>query len=412
VQTAEAARPRSVHPALFFVLYFGFGAPGGLLVGAVEYDYTKAGLSTQAFGAIVSIALAAQVLKFLWAPLVDTLLNPKIWYVGAMAVIAPCLVLSASLPIVPASAAKLAVISLVISIASSFLGMATDNLMAHDTLPERRGAAGGWSQAGNLGGAGIATGVGLLIAGRFHSLPLAGLVIAGVCVACALALLLAPKSHSVSSGAGYMATLRLVVADCWTVCRSRLGWLTLLVLVLPLGAGGAAQLFTGIAKEWRVGVDLITNISWAVGVATGVASLFAGFICDRMDRRAAYVLFGVLGGLICAAIAVMPRTPEWFIAFVFAYSAALGLSYAAFSAATLEAIGGGAAATKYTLFASISNIPVALMPALDGWADTRWSASGLLWAECGAALLAAVIFTLVSVAVRSKPSGDPVTVTG
>ena len=88
--------------------------------------------------------------------------------------------------------------------------------------------------------------------------------------------------------------------------------------------------------------------------------------------------------------------------FVFAYSAALGLAYAAFSAATLEAIGGGAAATKYTLFASVSNIPVFLMPALDGWADTRWNAGALLWTELLVALAGAAVFMVVAVATRPR----------
>jgi MFS family permease len=402
VQPDQGAAPRSVHPSLFFFLYFAFGAPGGFLTGAIEYYYSKSGVSTAAFGLIVSIALAAQVLKVLWAPLVDTTLNVKVWFLLAMTVTAPCLVLSSNLPIAPSSTFMLALLSLVVSIASSFLGMATDSLMAHDTAPAQRGAAGGWSQAGNLGGAGIGGGAGLWLANQFHSLPIAGAVITAATVACALALLFAPKAQPVSSHADYLSTLRLVVKDCWTVCKTRLGWTTLFVLVLPLGAGGAAQLFSAIAREWRVDVGLLSQINWEVGVATGVAAVLGGFVCDRMDRRTAYVLFGVLCGVIAAATALAPRTPEWFVFFVFAYSAALGLSYAAFSAATLEAIGGGAAATKYTLFASVSNIPVALMPALDGWADTRWNAGALLWVEFGTAAGAAALFALVAVATRPR----------
>lgn len=402
MQPDQGPAPRSVHPSLFFFLYFAFGAPGGFLTGAIEYYYSKSGVSTAAFGLIVSIALAAQVLKVLWAPLVDTTLNVKVWFLLAMTVTAPCLVLSSNLPIAPSSTFMLALLSLVVSIASSFLGMATDSLMAHDTAPAQRGAAGGWSQAGNLGGAGIGGGAGLWLANQFHSLPIAGAVITAATVACALALLFAPKAQPVSSHADYLSTLRLVVKDCWTVCKTRLGWTTLFVLVLPLGAGGAAQLFSAIAREWRVDVGLLSQINWEVGVATGVAAVLGGFVCDRMDRRTAYVLFGVLCGVIAAATALAPRTPEWFVFFVFAYSAALGLSYAAFSAATLEAIGGGAAATKYTLFASVSNIPVALMPALDGWADTRWNAGALLWVEFGTAAGAAALFALVAVATRPR----------
>src|SRR5581483_5602458 len=111
---------------------------------------------------------------------------------------------------------------------------------------------------------------------------------------------------------------------------------------------------------------------------------------------------GVLGGATAAITVFLPRTPEWFLVFMFAYNAALGLSYAGFSSVTLETIGRGAAATKYTLFASVSNIPVWLMPAVDGWADTRWSATGLLWTEFATAAVSGALFFLVVALVRRR----------
>jgi MFS family permease len=405
---SEGVRP--VHPFLFFVLYFSFGASGGFLTGTVEYFYSKAGVSTAAFGLIVSIALAPQVLKVFWAPLVDTTLNLKAWYLLATAAIAPGVAICGVLPIGNASIPMLTVLSTVISIAASFQGMAADSLMAHDTAPAQRGAAGGWSQAGNLGGAGIGGGAGLWIAVHAHSLALSGFAIAALCAACALGLAFAPRATPPPHRTSYLASLRLVARDCWRVCRARSGWLTLFLFVMPLGAGGAAQLFSSLAGEWRVDADLLATVGWMVGGVTAVAAVAGGYVCDHMDRKTAYVLFGVLGGLVAAATALAPRTPAWFLIFVFAYSAALGLAYAAFSAATLEAIGGGAAATKYTLFASVSNIPVFLMPALDGWADTRWNAGALLWTELLAALAGAALFVIVAAATRPRaavPSPAP-----
>jgi MFS family permease len=398
----ETHAGRRVHPSLFFVLYFAFGASGGFLAGPVAYAYSNAGITTEAFAVVLSISLFPQVLKVVWAPLVDALLNPKAWYLIALAVVAPCLVLSAGLPIGPRSLPMLTVISVVVSIASSVLGMAADRLMAHDTAPDQRGAAGGWSQAGNLGGSGMAAGAGIWISDVTHSILLSGCVLAALCAACAAALLLAPNAQPPPDRPNFLSTLTLVVADCWQVCRARLGWLTLFLMVLPLGAGGAAQLFSLIAKEWRVGVGQLATINWLTGVATAVAAVVGGYICDRMDRRAAYALFGVLGGLTAALAAVTPHDPAWFNVFAYAYSAALGLSYAAFSAATLEAIGGGAAATKYTLFASVSNIPVVLMPMLDGWADTKWTATGLCWAEFLTAAAAAVLYATLALATRPR----------
>ncbi|HTX49955.1 MAG TPA: MFS transporter, partial [Caulobacteraceae bacterium] len=364
--------------------------------------YTAGGVSTAAFGLIVSIAMGPQVLKVFWAPLVDTTLNPKAWYLAATAVLAVAIMASSCLPVRMSSTPWLAAISVVVAMASSFLGMSADSLMAHDTAPERRGAAGGWSQAGNLGGAGLGISLSLLVATYTHSLPLAGLAVAGLCSACALALVFAPAARSLPRRADYLASLGLVVKDCWEVCRARKGWLTLLLFVLPLGAGGASQLFTGIYREWGVGGRLLATSTLINAIATGLAAIAGGYICDRVDRKAAYVAFGVICGAVAAAAALLPMTPLWFVVFCAAYSAGLGMAYAAFSAATLEAIGGGAAATKYTLFASVSNVPVFLMPALDGWVDTRWKAPAMLWTELGVAVAGAAVFALVAMATRPR----------
>jgi MFS family permease len=387
---------------LFFILYLPFGAAGGFIGGPVQRAFSDAGVTTAAIGAVVSIGLLPQVLKVFWAPLVDTILNARLWYVLATLAVAAAIAAAGALPIGRAALLQLTLVSLATSISASFCGMAGDSLMAHATLPERRGAAGGWSQAGNLGGVGMGGGVGQWTANHTHSLPIAGTAVAALCLLCTLALVFAPRSTAYPRHASYLITLKAVAQECWSVCRSRTGLMALFVLVLPLGAGGAASLGSAISKEWRVSADLLAFVNGLSGLATASAAIIGGFICDRMDRKTAYVLFGVLGGLIAAATVFTPRTPEWFVVFAFAYWAALGLSYAGFSSVTLETIGRGAAATKYTLFASVSNIPVWLMPAIDGWADTRWSATGLLWTELAVAVASAALYAAVAALARLR----------
>ena len=62
----------------------------------------------------------------------------------------------------------------------------------------------------------------------------------------------------------------------------------------------------------------------------------------------------------------------------------------------LEAIGLGAAATKYNLFASLSNIPIGYMTAVDGWAAARWSSGGMLYVEATIGALALLLFIAVA----------------
>jgi len=407
VEEGVTERGRSVHPALFFVLYFSFGASGGFLAGAAQNLYVTGGVSTAAFGAVLSISLFPQVAKVLWAPLVDTTLTPKIWYVVATLAVAAAIVTGASLPVRASSLPALATMSIVVAVGASLIGMAADTLMAHDTAPAQRGAAGGWSQAGNLGGAGVGASAGLAVASFTHSLQLAGVAVASICALCALGLVFAPRSHSLPKQANYLETLKTVVRDCWQVCRTRIGWLTLFLFLLPLGAGGAANLMAGIAHEWRVGAGPLAAIALAGAVVTGLGAIVGGYVCDRMDRKAAYALFGVVAGLAAAMAALAPKTPEWFVVFALSYNGALGMAYAAYAAANLEAIGRGAAATKYTLFASVANVPVWLMPAADGWADTHRGVNAMLWLELGVALAAAAVFALVVLASRPRRALAP-----
>ena len=67
----------------------------------------------------------------------------------------------------------------------------------------------------------------------------------------------------------------------------------------------------------------------------------------------------------------------------------------------LEAIGRGAAATKYSLFASLSNMPIGYMTAVDGWAGARWGPAGLLNTEAAIATLAVLLFVGVA-AIRAR----------
>jgi len=100
--------------------------------------------------------------------------------------------------------------------------------------------------------------------------------------------------------------------------------------------------------------------------------------------------------VLCAlGMALAARTEVKFVEFTMAYAFVNGLGYAGFSAVTLEAIGQGAAATKYNVFASLSNMPIAYLTALEGWAHGRWGASGFLFVDAGLGVVGIVVFTVV-----------------
>src|SRR2546423_1015835 len=80
--------------------------------------------------------------------------------------------------------------------------------------------------------------------------------------------------------------------------------------------------------------------------------------------------------VVAALMALAPRTEMMFVAFTCVYAFVMGFCYAAFGAVVLEAIGAGAAATKYNLLAGISNAPIIYQTMIDGWGHDRWGASG------------------------------------
>ena len=104
------------------------------------------------------------------------------------------------------------------------------------------------------------------------------------------------------------------------------------------------------------------------GFITAAGCLLGGWICDRMDRKMAYTIFGLLMAICAVGMAYSPHTELMYIIWTSLYAFLLGLSYAGFSAFVFEAIGKGAAATKFTVYASLSNAPIYYMTIIDGWA--------------------------------------------
>jgi MFS transporter, PAT family, beta-lactamase induction signal transducer AmpG len=194
----------------------------------------------------------------------------------------------------------------------------------------------------------------------------------------------------------FIHELANVLRDLWQVACSRIGFLALLIFFLPIGTGAAAGLFSAIANDWYASADTVALV---VGILGGLASaagcITGGYLCDRMDRKMAYRLYGLLQALAAIAMAIAPRTESMFVAFTLAYGLINGLAYAGFTAVTLEAIGLGAAATKYTVFASLSNLPIGYMTFVDGWVQTHWGSGAMLCAEAGICLTSLLAFVLV-----------------
>jgi len=397
------AAPGPAHPAVFMVLIIPFGVMAGYLTVAIVYLLSQAGLSVEQVAGLVAASFIPQTWKFLWAPVADTTLSRKRWYVIAAGISAAGIFATGALPASPQSLPLLYVVVLMSNFAVTFLAMATESLLVHDTPMDRKGRASGWFQAGNLGGGGLGGGAGLWMAQNLPAPWIAGAVLAVACLTCCVALLFVREPPPMPRSTRYVRDLALVARDLWSVARSRTGALALLICFLPIGTGAASGLWSAVADDWHASADTVAAVTGVAGGLVSAAGCFiGGWVCDRMDRKGAYALFGVLLALCAALMAAAPRTEAMYIAFTTAYALFSGFTYAGFSALVLEAIGQGAAATKYNLFASLSNMPIAYMVVVDGWAHTRWGTGGMLYAEAAMGILALGVFVAAAMATRAQ----------
>jgi MFS family permease len=400
---------RKAHPVVFGILIVPFGVLGGYLSVAVAFMLKEAGISVEQIGALIAFGLVPHVWKFAWAPIADTTLSRKAWYWIGAVVVAAGVYATGALPATQAGLKMLYAVVLISNIGSTFLGMAAESLLAYGTDEHEKGRAGGWYQAGNLGGAGIGGGLGLWLAQHLPAPWMASAIVAVLCLACGLALFSLPEPPSDHRTTNYLVTLKNVGLDLWGVAKSRIGFLALFLCFLPIGSGAASGLWSAVHGDWNADantVELWTGV--LAGVFSAVGCVVGGYICDRMNRQMAYAMFGILQALNVIAMALSPHTPNMFIVWTSIYAFITGLTYAGFSAFVLEAMGRGAAATKYNVFASLSNFPIWYMTLVDSWAYKVYHASGMLFAEAILGGVGLVLFLTVTSLVTARARAETV----
>jgi predicted MFS family arabinose efflux permease len=179
-------------------------------------------------------------------------------------------------------------------------------------------------------------------------------------------------------------------------------------MLLPIGVGGAQNLWSAVAGDWHASADAVALVNGVLGgVASMIGCLMGGWICDQMDRKTAYNVFGIVVAVAAIAMALSPRTQTMFVVFVLLYAFLIGFCYAGYAAVVLETIGKGAAATKYNLMGGISNLPIIYAAFADGWAHDKWGSNGFLYADALLGVAGVIVFIGAVLIVRMFASRTP-----
>jgi len=398
-------RPR---PVLYLLLFMPMGITNGYIIVALAYLLSQAGVSVGAIAGLVGLSLLPSTWRAVWAPLVDATLSVRAWYVISAAASGALMALTGFVPATPGNLGVIELLSCGFSLAATVTTIAASSLMAHGTSEDEKGRAGGWSQAGNLGGSGLGGGLGLWLA-EHAPVWVSGTALGLICLATAIALLFLEEPTAEHRSYSVLRSLWNVALECWALLKTARGGIVFFLMLLPLGQGAAQNLWSAVADDWHASADANALVNGVLGgVVSMVGCLVGGWICDLIDRKTSYIAFGLLLAASAVAMAIAPRTEAMFIAFVLLYAFVTGFCYAAYAAVVFETIGKGAAGTKANVLSGISNAPLIYAGILDGWGHDRWGADGLLYTDAALGAVGATMYIAAAVLLaRLMPSRAP-----
>lgn len=356
-----SAPARVAHPVVYTLLYIPFGALSGFVSVALTFMASAHGLSVADTSLLNGANLLTSWLKWTWAPMVDVTLSPKKWYVFATVCSALGVLGMSALPLTQDTLPLLLVIIATASLINSIVGMSIEAIMAVTTTPEEQGRVSAWFQAGNLGGGAFGGALGLYLLERLAAPWMAGAVMALAFLACCGALAFVPDVRAHKPSGGVWGATSQVAREVWAMLKTRAGFLSALLCVLPIGTGAAQGVLAQaeIASHWGAGsteVGLVQGLFG--GVVLTIGCFAGGWLCDRYPPRTVYAAIGLALAFIAVGMALSPATVTMYVVWNMLYSFGVGLAYSGFTAVVLSAIGSGSAATKYSFFASLSNFPI------------------------------------------------------
>ncbi|MEO6547976.1 MAG: MFS transporter [Ferruginibacter sp.] len=380
-------------PFYIFFLMMPTGISNGFVTVALPFLLTKNGFPVATTAAIVALGLSANLWRFLWGPIVDISLTARKWFlIGLIA----CIVSLLAVCIIPFTIKGTILLSMLVfvsQVAATLIVLPINGIMAHRITADKKGLASGWFQAGSLAGTGLGGGVGLWLSTHYNA-PLAGVVLCGISLLFALVILLI-KDIAHGKGKTLLLEVKGMGKDIFTMIKSPVALAVMILMLLPIGTGAMSGIWSAIAEDWKTDADTVVLVTGLLsGLVSAVGCVAGGIVTDRWGVWKGYLGCGVICAAITTVIALIPYIPVAYTIGVLAYAFGTGMIYASFTATILFAIGKKNVATKYSLIASIGNLPVVYMTAFNGWIHDKYNSKVMLLAEAALGILFVLLFFL------------------
>lgn len=366
-----------------------FGLVAGFIITALPFLLSKAGVSVDRIATVSATAMSPTFWAFLVTPLIDVGFTRR-WYAFAMTIAAALSLASALWWFAPGRLSLVTALLLVAELAVVLQASAVNGWISEFVPDTQRGKVGGWTNAANLGGGALGSML-IMWSATYFSFRTLGVLIALAVIASALVLLRFPEPAKpvLALGQIFGGTFRSVVQTS----RQPQVLTGFLLFLAPASCVAAINLFSGLGNDFHASSDRVVWVTGAgAAIASAIGSVFGGYIADRINRGVLYIIGGALAGICALTIAWTLHTQAAFTIGVLIYNGIAGVSYAAFTALSLELVGirNPTAATQMGLFAAASNGAIVYMTWVDGQGYRLFGVHGLFLvdglASIGAAL--------------------------
>ena len=221
-----------------------------------------------------------QIWRFLWGPVVDISLSLHKWFWIDMLASVASLLLICFIPLTVKGAALISLIVFVSQVAATIALLPINGFIAKSIRENKKGVASGWYQAGGLAGTGLGGGAGLWLATHF-SIFISGTVLCIVSILFALGIFLIKDIQHVKETT-ILKEIKIMGKDIFAIIKIPVALFVMILIIMPIGCGAMANLWSAVAKDWKTGVDTVVLVAGLLtGVVSAIGCVVGALIADK-----------------------------------------------------------------------------------------------------------------------------------